>query len=257
MSGVKVDPLGRLSIVVDAGAAFDTAGQDISGDNFLVKYSLEEDRVLWQQNLTALTDGVYSGYQDIEHDAAGNTFVLGTFPSSLIRVSADGAVAEPWYLVSPPDHTVHGITGLVSIGNTLVVADNKDGQLYRYDLAAEQGTPTLIPLSTGNVSIGHELDGAVLPPKYDSKVLLVSDNSDGTIVLRSDDGWATAQNLGTIPNSLLGEGGSTVAALQMGDSIYSVTEFFGDDKVAGTLAGNRTSFPLLDITDKVEGLLRA
>ncbi|KAG7110497.1 Trichothecene biosynthesis protein 14 like [Verticillium longisporum] len=256
-SGVQVDPRDRLSIVIDAGSSFDTGGQNISGVNFLVKYGLKDDRVLWKANLTAVTNGVYSGYQDIEHDELGNTFVLGTFPSSIIRVSADGKQATPWYLATPPDHTVHGYSGIVNIGKSLIVSDNTDGQLYKFDIRAQRGTPVRIPLSSGDGPIGLNLDGAYLPPRYSDKVLLISDNVNGTYVLRSSDGkWNTAENLGVVPNSLLSEGGTTVASLQIGESIYTVTEFFGDARVPGTLAGNRTSFPLIDITSQVESLLK-
>ncbi|KAM5350642.1 hypothetical protein ACJ41O_007147 [Fusarium nematophilum] len=255
-SGVKVDPLGRLSIVIDAGAAFDTGGQDISGDNFLVKYDLESRRVLWQRNLTAVTKGVYSGYQDIEHDEQGNTFVIGTYPSSIIRVSANNENAKAWYLAQPPDHTKHGFTGAVSVGDSIIVPDNTDGQLYRFNKRGKSGKAVRIPLSSGKTPIGEGLDGAFLPPSYKGTVLLVSDNTNGTIVLHSADGkWNKARNLGTIANAYLDVGGSTVATFQVGSSIYTVTEFFGDERVKGTLAGNRTSFPLVDITKEVADLL--
>ncbi|KAF4996348.1 hypothetical protein FDECE_12492 [Fusarium decemcellulare] len=255
-SGVKVDPLGRLSVVIDAGAAFDTEGKDISGDNFLVKYDLKSRRELWRRNLTAVTNGVYSGFQDIEHDSHGNTFVIGTFPSSIIRVSANNEKATPWYLAKPPDHTKHGYTGAVSIGDYIIVPDNTDGQLYRFNKNDKSGKRFKVSLSSGNKPIGTGLDGAFLPPSYHGTVLLVSDNSNGTIVLRSADRkWSRAQKLGVIPNRFLTAGGSTVASFQVGSSIYSVTEYFGDSKVPGTLAGNRTKFPLVDITKQVEALL--
>ncbi|KAJ4317280.1 hypothetical protein N0V84_007416 [Fusarium piperis] len=255
-SGVKVDPLGRLSVVVDAGAAFDTEGQDISGDNFLVKYDLKTRRELWRRNLTALTNGVYSGYQDIEHDERGNTFVIGTFPSSIIRVSTNNENASQWYLATPPDHTKHGYTGVVSVGDSLIVPDNADGQLYRFNKRDKEGKPSKIPL-TGNSPIGLGLDGAVLPSLYSGTVLLVSDNTNGTIVLHSADGkWNKARNVGTIANKYLNDGGSTVASLEIGSSIYAVTEYFGDAKVEGTLAGNRTQFPLTDITKQIAKLLK-
>ncbi|KAH6996007.1 hypothetical protein BKA56DRAFT_510055 [Ilyonectria sp. MPI-CAGE-AT-0026] len=256
-SGVQRDPLDRLSVVVDAGSSFDTGGQDISGDNWLVKYSLEKDRVLWQRNLSAVTAGAYSGFQDIEHDQHGNTFVLGTFPSSLIRVSADGKKATPWYLGPKSSNpTAAGFSGLVNIGDSLVVSNTADGQLYRFDITAAKGTPVRIPITTGQARIGGALDGVYLPPRYDGKVILVSDNVNGTIVLRSSDAkWKTAERLGVIPNDLLAKGGSAVASVQIGDKIYAVTEFFGDSVVPGTLAGNRTTFPLIDITKKIEKLL--
>jgi hypothetical protein len=96
-----------------------------------------------------------------------------------------------------------------------------------------------------------------LPSLYAGTVLLVSDNTNGTVVLRSSNGkWKSAENLGTIPNPYLNQGGFTVASVQISDSFNAVNEFFGD-AINGTLPGNRTSFPLRDITEEVETLLRA
>ncbi|KAG7148228.1 hypothetical protein HYQ46_002904 [Verticillium longisporum] len=169
--GVQVDPRDRLFIVIDAGSSFDTGGQNISGDNFLVKY-----------------DGVYSGYQNVEHDELGNAFVLGTCSSSIIRANADGKQATPWCLATLPDHTVHGYSGIVNIGKNLIVSDNTDGQLYKFNIRAQKGTPVRIPLSSGNGPIGLNLDGAYLPHCYSDRVLLISDNVNETYVLRSSDG---------------------------------------------------------------------
>lgn len=255
-SGVKVDPLGRLSVVANAGAAFNTRGKDISGDNFLVKYDIKTRRELWRRNLTAVTNGVYSGYQDIEHDQHGNTFVIGTYPSSIIRVSTNNEQASPWYLATPPDHTKHGFTGAASVGDTMIVPDATDGQLYRFNKCDKKGKRTKIQLSSGNTPISPSMDGATVPPLYRGTVLLVSDSTNGTIVLHSADGkWNKARKVGSIPNKHLSSGGVTVASLQIGSSIYSVTEYFADPVVKGTLAGNRTQFPLTDITKQVADLL--
>ncbi|KAH6677034.1 hypothetical protein F5X68DRAFT_270377 [Plectosphaerella plurivora] len=258
-SGVKVGPQDTLSIIIDAGAAFDTGGQDVSGDNFVVKYSLQDNRELWRVNLTAVTDGVYSGFQDIEHDDAGNTYALGTFPSSIIRVSADGQTATPWYLATPPDHTIHGYSGIVRVGDYLIVSDNADGQLYRFDTRSDKGVPEKVVIGADflpEAPIGLNLDGSLLPARYEDKVMLVTDNVNGTIVLRSADGWATAEVVGTVPGTKGAEGAASVQTVQIGESIYSVNEFFADDKVAGTLAGDRSVFPLTDITAAVGSLLQ-
>ncbi|KAF6793381.1 hypothetical protein CMUS01_16100 [Colletotrichum musicola] len=257
-SGVRVDPLDRLSIIVDAGAAFDTEGKDISGDNILVKYDLTTRQVLWQRNLTEVTGGVYGGFQDTAHGADGTTYALGTFPSSIIRVSPDGKDAKSWYLKTPADHTIHGLSGLVSApdGKSILVADSADGQLYKFDISKEQGEPVRVPL-TGAEIIGKALDGVSIPSRYKGKVILVSDNVDGTVVLHSPDAkWESAKVVGTIPNGYLADGGSTVATVQIGGSVYVVTEYFGDAKVEGTLAGNRTEWPLIDITAQVDALLK-
>ncbi|KAF9874899.1 hypothetical protein CkaCkLH20_07593 [Colletotrichum karsti] len=257
-SGVRVDPLDRLSIIVDAGSAFDTEGKNITGDNILVKYDLTEKKVLWQRNLTEVTGGVYGGFQDTAHGADGTTFALGTFPSSIIRVSPDGSEATAWYLKTPADHTIHGLSGLVSApdGKSILVADSSDGQLYRFDItAATAPTPVRVPLTSASI-IGSALDGVSIPSRYNGTVILVSDNVNGTVVLHSADAkWESAAVVGTVPNGYLADGGSTVATVQIGGSVYAVTEWFGDAKVVGTLAGNRTEWPLVDITANIDGFL--
>ncbi|EFQ27717.1 hypothetical protein CGRA01v4_02877 [Colletotrichum graminicola] len=256
-SGVRRDPLDRLSIIVDAGSAFDTSGQNIAGDNFLVKYDLSSRQELWRRNLTAVTGGVYGGFQDTAHAADGTTFALGTYPSSIIRVSADGGDAAAWYLRTPPDHTVHGFSGLVTSpdGRSLLVVDSSDGQMYRFNLSAAEGTPVRVPLS-GAALIGTALDGVSIPSRYNGTVILVSDDAAGTVVLRSRDAsWDEAEVLGTVPGPLTAEGAASVTTVQIGGSVYAVSEWFTDAIVPGTLAGNRTEWPLVDITAKVDALL--
>lgn len=257
-SGVQIDPLDRLSVTVNAGAAFDTQGKDISGDNFLVKYDLKKKRVLWQRNLTAVTNGVYGGYQDIEHDRHGNSFVVGTFPSSIIKVSADGKTATPWYLTPDTNHTIQGFTSMVTKGNMLIVSDERGGKLHRFDMRDKKGKPVQIAVGKASKPIGAHLDGLNMPSRYHGTVILASSNDAGTIVLRSKDGkWKSAENLGVVPNTFIKQNGFTTATAQIGQRIFAVTEFFFDtEKVPGTLAGNRTEFPLRDITAAVDKLLR-
>ncbi len=75
--------------------------------------------------------------------------------------------------------------------------------------------------------------------------------------LRSKDGqWKAAEHLGTVPlNKTLTKEGMTPAAVQIGDSLFMVIEYFSDAVVAGTTAGNRTRFPMVDITKEVSALL--
>ncbi|KAL0943561.1 uncharacterized protein CTRU02_201448 [Colletotrichum truncatum] len=260
-SGVRVDPLDRLSIIIDAGSAFDTEGKNITGDNILVKYDLTQKRVLWQRNLTELTNGVYGGFQDTAHGPDGTTYALGTFPSSIIRVSPDGSKADAFYLKTPAIHTIHGFSGLVTApdGKSILVADSSDGQLYRLDIGVSANStavaPVRVPLKSADI-IGSALDGVSIPSRYNGKVILVSDNVNGTVVLHSDDAkWESATVLGSVPNGYLADGGSSVTTVQIGGSVYVVTEWFGDSKVAGTLAGDRSEWPLVDITAAVDAFL--
>ncbi|KAK8116549.1 uncharacterized protein PG998_004830 [Apiospora kogelbergensis] len=260
LSGVKVDPLDRLSMVVDAGSAFDTSGADIKGDNFLVKYNLATDEFLWQANLTALTAGAYGGYQDVAHDTHGTSFVVGTFPSSLARVTADGQ-ATAWYLKTPADHTVRGFSGLVPSpdGRSLLVADSSDGRLYRFNMAAEWGAPENVPITNSDgapARMASLLDGVSIPPRWGGRVILVSDNAAGTHVLYSADAtWASAELRGTVPNRLWDDGGYATATVPLEGGVFAVTEYFGDSKVPGSRAGDRSQWPLLDITAEIEALL--
>ncbi|KAE8382448.1 hypothetical protein BDV26DRAFT_299382 [Aspergillus bertholletiae] len=258
MSGVVVDPQGLLSVIVDAGAAFDTQGQDISGENFLVKVDPAQGKVLWQRNLTAVTNGVYGGYQDAAHDTHGNTFVVGTFPTSIVKVGPNGSTALPWYLQPQPNQTVAGLSGIAASGDMLLATDSSDGQLYRFNMTERMGHKVQVPLKASNATrIGNSLDGILLPNQFNGTILLVSDNTDGTIVLRSADGlWTSAEMMGTVPNLYLKQNGFSVDNVEIGGSLYSVIEFFLDEKVSGTLAGNRTYFPMVDITREVLKLLK-
>ncbi|KAB8212990.1 hypothetical protein BDV33DRAFT_185696 [Aspergillus novoparasiticus] len=258
LSGVVVDAQGLLSVIVDAGAAFDTEGQNIAGDNFLVKVDPVRGEVLWRKNLTEVTNGVYGGFQDAAHDTHGNTFVVGTFPSSIIKVDANGSTAIPWYLQPQPNQTVHGLTGLAVKGNTLLATDASDGQLYRFNMADKMGHKVHVPFQGNQTAgIGSGVDGILLPSQFNGTVLLVSDNTDGTVVLRSSDGlWTSAEVLGTVPNAYGSQNGFTVDNVEIGGSLYSVIEWFLDDKVPGSLAGNRTQFPIVDITKDVLALLK-
>ncbi|KAE8364087.1 hypothetical protein BDV27DRAFT_172559 [Aspergillus caelatus] len=258
MSGVVVDPQGLLSVIVDAGAAFDTQGQDISGDNFLVKVDPGHGQVLWRKNLTEVTNGVYGGYQDAAHDTHGNTFVVGTFPTSIVKVGPNGSTAIPWYLQPQPNQTVAGLSGLAASGDILLSTDSSDGQLYRFNMTEKVGHKIHVPLKGSNATrIGNSLDGILLPKQFNGTVLLVSDTTDGTVVLRSADGlWTSAEMVGTVPNLYVSQNGFSVDNVEIGGSLYSVTEFFLDEKVPGTLAGNRTQFPLVDITHQVLRLLK-
>ncbi|KAK2601777.1 hypothetical protein QQS21_004661 [Conoideocrella luteorostrata] len=264
-SGVQVDHLQRLSVSVNAGAAFDTQGTNTTGDNFLVKYGLKEKRELWRMNLTPVAEG-FAGYQDIEHDSCGNSFVVGTFPGSIIRVNFNGTKATPWYLTEKRKSSTQGLTGLAVKDGMLFASDEVGGKLLRFDdMHAEKGVPVEVPIhgADGKTSIGKGLDGIYFPPLFEGKVLLVSNSMNGTVVLRSKDGtWKSAENLGLIhnPQTEPQHGGFTTASVQMGKRIYALTEYFADaappnKPVCGTLAGNRTVFPLQDITDLVTKLV--
>ncbi|RYC54767.1 hypothetical protein CHU98_g11441 [Xylaria longipes] len=271
----------EITILVDAAAAHETAGRDVSGDNYVLRYSATTQKTLWSVNLTGVSRGRYGGPQDIEHDDAGNIYVLGTYPGTLLRVAGDGGAVEEWYVPSPSsqnssgaiDHAVVGYTGLAAVdGNTLLVADARNnsvdgGALYKFDTTARKGTPTRVPIAyPGNRTSAADVirpgDAIYLPPKYDNEVLLITEHEAGVSVLQSRKGkskWRSAEFLGRIANApdVAAAGGVVTAAVEIAGSVFLVEEWFTDPLVPGTSAGNRTSFPLVDITAQLDALVKA
>ncbi|KAH7370208.1 hypothetical protein BKA65DRAFT_387817 [Rhexocercosporidium sp. MPI-PUGE-AT-0058] len=256
ISGVRTNPVSDLlSVIIDAGAAFDTSGANIAGDNFMIQYDLDTKTEVSRTNLTETTQGIYGGFQDLEFDSAGNIYVVGTYPSSILKVDPSGSNVEEWYLPEPINHTVKGLSGLAVVGNTLLANDNVSGNLLRFDLSASTGTATVVPHSPAGV-ISDQGDGITLPAKYDGTVLLITQSTLGFAVLRSNDTWQTAEFLGVIPVPASAGDGVVTASVQIGESIYANVEFFGDAAVAPpNNAGNRTEFPLIDITASLDALL--
>ncbi|KAK5996696.1 Trichothecene biosynthesis protein 14 [Cladobotryum mycophilum] len=229
-SGIRIDaPRDQLSIIVSGAQAWLTSGKNISGDNFLVKYDLKKNKVNWQYNLTTLGQGIYGGFQDVVHDRLGNSFVLGTYSSSIIKVSADGKSATPWYYNSARSD-VDGFTGLVAYQDEdlLLVTDDEKGQILRFDLRAEKGKPVHVPLQAGAEPIGSNMDGAYSP-------------------------WTKAEKLGTIVNAYAPQATSSTSVVEIGQRLYVVTEFWDGSTPGKPL--DRTEFPFRDITDEVKKLL--
>ncbi|KAI1748380.1 hypothetical protein F4782DRAFT_360872 [Xylaria castorea] len=284
----------EITILVDAAAAHETAGNDVSGDNYILRYSTAARETLWSVNLTSVSRGRYGGPQDVEHDDRGNIYVLGTYPGTLLRVTGDGGgTVEEWYVPPPSasslppgnnsgggaiDHAVLGYTGLAAVdGSTLLVADARNrsadgGALYTFDMTARKGTPTRVPIAyPGNRTSSSDVirpgDAIYLPPKYDNEVLLITEHDAGISVLRSSrkggDGkkskWRGAEFLGRIPNApeVAAAGGVVTAAVEIAGAVFMVEEWFTDPLVPGTTAGNRTSFPLVDITAQLDALVKA
>jgi hypothetical protein len=167
VGGVAANPHTNLiSIVADAGAAFVTGGQDISGTNMLITWDPSTQKEVSRLNLTETTRGAYGGFQDVEFDSRGNTYVVGTFPSSILRVEKNGTAVNEWFK-SGGNHTVTGFQGLAMKGDVLLANDNTaapNGSLVRFDTTADKGTPVAVPISPPRSISGS--DGLYFPPKY-------------------------------------------------------------------------------------------
>jgi len=260
VGGVDYDHrTGLFYIVADAGAPFNTNGKDITGPNYVMKFDPITKDILWTVDLTIVTQERYSGFQDLEEDAQGNVFVVGTWPASILRISGRDRGIRPWYVPEPLNQTRKGLSGIAAKDDNLLAYDingGNGGKLLRFNMTAERGVPVEVPLTPPTfLGLG---DAVYLPPKYDGKVLLISIDAEGTVVIVSSDGkWEKAEYKGLIPRGTTGDaaGSAITASVQIGQSIYTVLEWF-DAPIPGSLAGNRTVFPWKDITAEVEALVK-
>ncbi|KAG9230495.1 hypothetical protein BJ875DRAFT_507265 [Amylocarpus encephaloides] len=261
IGGVDVNQdTGLVSIVVDAGAAFNTGGVDISGTNYIMLWDPKAKTLLYKFNITQeVTRGTYGGFQDAEQDPDGNVYVVGTYPGSIVKVDKRGQGVTPWYLNGPPIvPTNAGLNGLAATGWTLLTNDFTTASIYRFDMRAKKGTPIHVPISHG-FTFKTFTDAIYLPPKYHGTVLLVAEVQVGVQVLRSKNAkWEKAEYMGLVPWDGIATGIFVTASVQVGEGVYMVLcPAIGTDPIVpGTLAGNRTEFLMPDITRDVERLLR-
>ncbi|KAK5651238.1 hypothetical protein OQA88_12702 [Cercophora sp. LCS_1] len=260
IGGVAWDPFnpGVVTILTDSARPWETSGADVSGEHKLIKWDVKKQKVLWEADLTTTTKEKYGGFQDVETDARGNTYVVGTWPGTVLRVDKHGKARE-WFVPRPlPPTTQRGLGGLAAVkGTETLLASGATGdELWRFDMRDEWGAPKQVKIR-GAVRF-PVTDAAYLPDRYGGKVLLVALGPDGIEVLRSRDGsWKSAEYLGVIGNREVEglEGGFVTAATQVGDAIYVVNGYWDVPWVPGTVAGNRTLFPWADITADVDRLV--
>jgi len=265
-SGLHLDQdTGILSIVIDAQPAFLTGGANVSGDYWLVKYDTHARRELWRANLTSVTKAKYGGYQDVAIDPRGYSYVVGTYPANILRVSPRGDAITAWYPPQTTNTTIHGYTGIASVGDTLLVIDGNgvpeelsegDSQLYRFDTTKPRGQPVLIPRTPAGIKLGNS-DTIHLPEQYNGTVMLAALNYIGVTVLRSRDGWHTAEQLGTITSDFPAFFQRIIpSTTQIGpDSHFMIGQKFPGSIVPGTKGGNQSDFPFFDITSQINALL--
>ncbi|KAK2682227.1 MmgE/PrpD superfamily, domain 2 [Fusarium oxysporum f. sp. vasinfectum] len=264
LSGTVIDSTNDvLSAVVQADEFFLSGGNDVSGDNFVVKVDLNTFAVK-KINLTTTTKGQYGAFIDIDNGLSGDLYVNGGYPSSILHIDCKDKVS-PFYVREPTTAPrPFGFGGVVRIGDNLIASDNTNHQLVRFTIQSGHSSPVVIPQTNyHNFSGGGSLS---LPHRYGGKVLLMAEdilakNTTGVSVFSSMDGWKTAKFVGFIESidRKLEPASVTISqtsAHELGDRIYSSVLFY-DNKTNPSMAGNRTDFALRDITDSVDSLLQA
>ncbi|KAK4461219.1 hypothetical protein QBC42DRAFT_306516 [Cladorrhinum samala] len=261
IGGVAWDPYsGLYTILSNSPHPWATGGADITEERQIMKYDPKHKKVLWARNMTDVSRDRYGGFQDVETDKRGNTYIVGTFPGAIIRADKKGKKLTEWYLHEPLAPTTRkGYSGLAVVRDTdLMLATDGDGKLYKFDLKAEKGTPVNVPISPE--VLYTDTDAIYLPPKYRGRVLLVASLFNGIQVLRSKDAkWRTAEHLGTIPipGQDVIDTGAITASVQMGsDSLFMVVGYTDFPFAPGTVAGPRSKFPFVDITAEVDAMFK-
>ena len=242
-----------LEIVVDNGDAFFSNGLNVSGPDYLLTMDLSTKKVT---NQLHLNNGLYAGYADAELGPDGNTYVLGTYKSNVLRVTPDKKIST-FYVegpLGPP--RLYGFTGITHVGDALIVNNNIIGQFLRFNIGDEEGTPVVIKqtpyheFTTSNV--------LNLPERYEDTIMLATENatpdhpSGGVGVFRSRDKlFHEVEFLGFIPSRLTQA--LATSARQMADRIYVVSVYTDGANI--TVAGHTKEFVFQDITEEVDSLV--
>lgn len=242
-----------LEVVIDNGDAFYSEGFNVSGPDHLMSIDLQTKKVTSQLRLN---NGLYAGYADASLGHDGNTYVLGTYTSNILRVTPDKEistfyVAEP---LGPP--RLYGFTGIAHVGDAMIVPDNIIGQLIRFNVNDKVGTPVTIKQTPY-----HEFKTANVlhfPERYNDTILLVAENKTpdhpfGGVAVYQDKTkqFNEVDFLGFLPSRL--GNALTTSARQMADRIYIVA--LPTDGANITVAGESSRFLWQDVTEDLDEII--
>ncbi|KAB8075730.1 hypothetical protein BDV29DRAFT_155385 [Aspergillus leporis] len=245
-----------LEIVIDNGDCFFTNGLNVSGPDYLLTMDLKTKNVTSQVRLNDISNGTYAGYAEAELADDGNTYVVGTHVSNLLRVTPQGEVST-FYVhpeLGPP--RPYGFTGLAHVKDAIITNDNVIGQLIRFDTRDEVGTPVVIPQTPYHgFTMSYVMN---VPERYHGTILLETENTSpehvwgGVGVYRSQNGrFEEVEYLGFIPNPL--ENTLATSAREMTDRIYVVALYTDGANI--TVSGHSSEFIFKDITSDVDELV--
>lgn len=270
-SGVQLDLKHNiLGFLLNAEAAFDSYGEDLTGENNLVLWDLEKHTPKLIIDLSKYANKRHRGFQDLEFDDQGNVFVISTYGGNMLRVDVEARTAEKWWeselnvSVAKPRP---GLTGLAKYGrDTLITTDEREKGLFLYSMKKEdkKGENSIdrqrVVLSGSSITanLSSNMDSVYFPPMFEQSCLLVSNFMEGTIVVTSDQHWTSGVIRGLIPNKYKSASpqGYTVSTVQIASRIFAVIEWFSDGRRVNNtvLPGGRSEFPMVDITDEVKDL---
>lgn len=280
-TGVEYDAVSHsMFITVNAPLPWYTLGADLSGPNYLIRYDLAINAVLWQADLAPIQDELLS-VTGLRGSGLGDSAVNGldganymsiSYGNSIAKVDSEGKVSIYYYTPKESINTTdYGYLGLViPIGSgKLVVADAVSHAFVAFNLCQNltTGVPKTITLTNPEaLPAGYTLDcdGLIAPKVYNNTVLLCSTNFFRTAgvltIFRSTDNFETIRYVGLVDNQEaagnLSLGAVPVTSVEVPGSIYILQQYFFDGGDPSKV-GNRTRFPLVDVTSRVTNIVNS
>ncbi|KAH7015790.1 hypothetical protein EDB80DRAFT_679719 [Ilyonectria destructans] len=248
-----------MYFAANSGMPFETLGANLTGPNQLVQYDTNAKTLGYIINMESFQQEVLqshslfvTGFQDMDEDEEGNVYFLAMYGGAIAKVSPLGTVTL-FYVDQNTNESTSWPNGISMTGDKALLYDETQKALISLDPTETSPAAVNVPISELPSDETIDCDGFYMPPKYDGRVLLrLSDGLGKIIVFRTEDGWETASFAGGVANIVLD--GWATASVQISNSIYMNEEYFFDTGVWDQ-AGNRTSFPVVDITSHLESIL--
>jgi hypothetical protein len=264
VSGIDFDHrTGAIYVSANSAAPWSGPyGLNLYGPNVLIKYDTFTDSIVYISDMAKATAAIsaaagqsLNGYQDMAEDTKGNSYYIVTFGSAIVKVNPSGKASV--FLEQPASEITNppgfGYGGIIAVDDMLVISKNDRGIFVTVDTACGNPSETLVVMSGLPANLTVSCDGVLAPARYSSKVILCSQDATNAIdVYLTADKWKSASYIGAVANdSPLVVGGTPTATVQIVDSIYISNDYFSYTGVAG----NRSEFPMIDITAQVDALV--
>lgn len=249
---------------LDNTISVDYSHANYTGPNHLLVYDPKAKRLIADLNLDtaqdefkAATGNLTNGFQDVATvDATGDSYMIGTFGNSIVKLARDTSVPRLWY--APENYThQYGFGGIAALGDKLIISDAISGGFVTFDTreATDDPRPTYVALQ-GLPTNGYKplnADGVYLPKRYGGTVVLWSDDYNGTSVYGSADNWATAHFIGLVANDDPGRinGAMTTACFEINDRVFVLNQVFQ----FALPVQPRKYFPMYDVTWQVDAMV--
>ena len=249
-------------------------GGNVTRDSLIIRYNPRSKSIVFKADLAPFiqemrqqTSLLGNGIQDMAEDSVGNSYTYVTFGAKgLAKISPQGNVST-WYATNQIGTSnlyfpsTYGGIIFHAPSNKFIITDSVVGRFNTFDDAAAQGVPiTVDMIGFPSDYTGVSCNNLLNPARYaNQSVVLCCEDAFGTsgsiIVFRTSDNWISANYVGSVAiDDPLAAGSIPSATVQIANSLY-ISPFFDTDGPMQDTTRNRTSFPLIDITAKIDALV--